>query len=238
MSDVNDQVDENISPEVEQPAPEAVDPVKNLKSEFSRKFDNTNSRLEQLNQQLAQMMETLQSSSKPSEPAKPLKDLAFDDPEEYARIVEERATKRAEEKVTKQFQLSQATQNVVADIQNKYPEFAQQGSEASQLAIQKAAQLPPHLRGTPEGAKIALMDAVAELGLVPASRRQSKSSGDDFTLSGQSKPTSKRPSDPAKDIDPNTLAWMDLLDPSFKNDPKRVENLKNISKRKSWTKYE
>jgi hypothetical protein len=140
--------------------------------------------------------------------------------------------------VTKQVQLSQATQAVVADIQSKYSEFMQEGSEAARLAIQKAASLPPHLRGTPEGAKMVMLETVADLGLVPASKKTQKSN-DDFALSGQSKPTgSRKPADPAKDIDQTTLAWMELLDPSYKNDPKRVESLKKISNRKNWGKYE
>lgn len=226
---------------------EQHDPIRNLKSEFSRKIENLANQTQNLSARLEQILQNLerqqqQPTVQPRQQDVNIRDLIYEDPEAVVRMIEERATRRASEVVENRVRLSQAAQAAVFEIQAKYPEFAQDGSEAARLAIEKASRLPEHLRGTPEGVKLAMMEVVSELGLVPVSRRKQQTvNSDDFSIPGSSSRSSstasRRQSDPTKDIDPNTLAFAQLMDPSIVNDPKRLENLKKASQRKNWRTY-
>lgn len=214
------------------------DRIKNMQSEYSRKIENLNAQVAEQNRRLEEILASVSQprQSQPAAPQKPLKDLVFDDPEAYARMVEEQAVRRASDHVEKKIQLSQATTNVVAEIQSKYSEFSEPNSQAAQMALQRASRQPDYLRGTPEGARLAMMEVVAEMGLVPVSKRSAANQRDDFALGGQSTPRSQRRSDPAKEVDPATLAFAQELGIDI-SDPKRIEGLKQASQRKEWNRY-
>lgn len=221
-----------------EPAAQQPDRLQNLQAEVYRKLQNmdksTNDKFDQILNMIAQ------KSQAPAAPEKSLKDLVFEDPDKAAEIIEQRATARAQAVVTQQVQASQQVQSTVADMQSKYPEFAQEGSEAARVAIEKAGKLPAHLRGTPEGIRMVMLETASDLGLVPAGKRaKAAPASDDFVTPG-SAPSSRsaaRKQDVTKDIDPNTLGFAQLLDPTIVNDPKRLENLAKASKRKNWTRY-
>ncbi len=223
------------------------DPLVNLKSEFSRKLENQNARFNDLNSKLESILQTVTTSRQQQQPQQPqvkLSELMQDDPDAYARVIEERVASRADSIVTDRMNRAHATQSAVQDVLAKYPEFSQDGSEAAKLAIQKASSQAQYLKGTPEGAKMALLEAAAELGLVPASKRssaqqqQGRQNADDFAISGQSQGSTRqqRRADPAKEIDPRTLEFAKLLNPNM--DEARMKRLSAASKRTKWNKYE
>lgn len=230
MDDIN-QPDGGQAPESVPEAPKyaSKDELASIQAQFAEQ-----------NQKMQQLMEQILASRQAPQPAKQeskkLSDVLFDDADEAARIIEERAARRAEEQVTKRFQASQATQQAVSEVAIKYPEFGQPGSEAANLAVQRANSLPQHLRGTPEGARLVMLEVASELGLVPASKRkQQQAASDDFAIGGNPAP-SRRSADPVKDVDPRTLAFAQLMGVDI-TDPKRLEGLKKSQKR-NWNKYE
>lgn len=243
MSDVenqSDQVEETTQVEESAPA-EQPDPIEQLKGEFSRKTANLAKMQEETQAQLSAILEQVQRSMQPKEPSapkKPVKDLLYDDPEEFARQVREEATREATEVVSKQYQASQAVQNAVASLQQQYPEFAQEGSEASMLAIKKAASLPAKLKGTAEGARLAMLETAQELGLVAMQRRQQpKRQQEEPVVGSRSSTSTSQARKPAGKVDEKTKALAELLGLDF-NDPKQVAELEKASTRKNWSRYE
>lgn len=227
-------------------APSIEDRVKNLHAETSRKMKNLEENFASQNQKLESIYQTIlermqgQAQPQATQASPSLKDLVLDDPDRAAQIIEERAVRRAESVVNQQVQASQATQNVVFDMQSKYPEFGQAGSEAGRMAIEKAAKLPPNMRGTPEGARMAMLEVVSELGLLPVSKRTKPAStqSEDFAIAGSTGEGQRRaPVKKNSDINPDTLAFAQLLNPNVTSDPKLMEELKKASQRDKFNKW-
>lgn len=215
------------------------DPIKNAKAEMDRKITNLQSENKAQLDQMAAILAEVQKSLQPkAEPRKSAKELIFDDPESLLADVEERATRRATEAVTQQYQASQAVQLAVSSLQVQYPEFSQDGSEAAILAVAKAAKLPAKLKGTAEGARLAMLEAAQELGLMPQSKRQKSESKNEEPIGSRSSngAANRKPASNTK-VDDKTRAVAELLGLDF-NDPKQVAALEKASTRKSWGKYE
>jgi hypothetical protein len=157
------------------------------------------------------------------------------DPQRYRQSLKEETKREILGEVERKQSLSQATQSEVMRIQGLYPEFSQDNSEAAQLALRKFSSLPSHLKGTPEGAKMVLLEAAAELGLVQASRR--KNDDDEFTVSsGNSQGQNRQPGRKGAKVDQKTLAFAKLigLDTS-KADVQK--NLAQFSEQGQWNGY-
>lgn len=213
------------------------DPIKNMKQEFARKTSNLEEKLAQTNAQLAEMLTLVQQSVKPveSKSEKSARDLLYDAPEEFVAHVTEKATRKAQEEARALAAQQSAINNVIADYSSKYPEIAQQGSEAMQLAVKYGNELPKHLKGTAEGAELAMSKAIAELGLAPVSRR--KKAEEPEVVGGAARSSSGGPKKSEAKLDDNTLALAQLMGVDLK-DKKRVENLAKATSRKNWLKYE
>lgn len=213
------------------------DPIKNMKQEFARKTSNLEEKLAQTNAQLAEMLTLVQQSVKPVEtkPGKSARDLLYDDPDAFVSEVTEKATRKAQEEARALAAQQSAINNVIADYSSKYPEIAQQGSEAMQLAVKYGNELPKHLKGTAEGAELAMSKAIAELGLAPVSRR--KKSEEPEVVGGAARSSSGGPKKSEAKLDDNTLALAQLMGVDLK-DKKRVDNLAKATSRKNWLKYE
>lgn len=220
------------------------DPILNLKAEMSRKQSNVEAKLAQTNAQLEQIMAMVQQNLVQSKPApaasgKSARDLLYDSPDEFIEQVTQQATSKAQAEVARAQQMQSEVSNAIMEISAKYPEFSQAGSEAAQKAVELGAKLPKHLRGTAEGAKIAMLEAAADLGLVPASRRQKQSSSSDDAAigGGSSRSSSSKPSGKAK-IDDSVIIMGKLLGVDYEADKNRAKNLEQTTKRSKWNKYE
>lgn len=182
LEDVMNAVD---VPEEQPETTAAPDPVKNIKAEFARKQANTEAALANTQAQLNELMNMLQSQNA-AKNQKSIKDQLYDAPEQFAADVEARAVQKATEIVSKQVQASQALQQTVAEVTSKYKEFSDAQSEASQLAISKLAKMPAHMKNSAEGARLAMLEAAADLALTPASKRGSKDTSGDYVSGGSS----------------------------------------------------
>lgn len=206
-----------------------VDPIKNMKSEFARKSANMESQLANTQAQLDQLMQQLTANAQQPK-QKIAKDLIYDNPEEFVSQVEARAVARAEQMINQKSQANMQLQNVVNDIQSKYSEFSETGSEAASLALQIASKLPQSIRGTAEGAEVAMMRAVAQLGLTPKSKKV-PSAGDDFV--GTSSGSQKAPQARGRQ-DQLQREFARLLGADLNNKPTAKE-FEKAQKRSKWT---
>lgn len=245
MSEIDEKAVEGQEPEAT-PTEGGGDPLVNLKSEFARKLANLEESArrdkESVEAKLEQILTTV-VSSKPTAPVQSpnIKELLYEDPDRAIAMVEERVAARADAKIAQQ----QEIQSTVYNIQTQYPEFMSADSEAIRLATKKAERLPNALKGTAQGMKLVMLEAAAELGLVPVSKRAvaPTKSNEDFAISGSSSPTgnsggSRKPSSKDKDVSPDTLEIARLLDPDFDKNPKRQESLKKVNQRQKWNKYQ
>lgn len=234
-----EQIEDQSSDQVEetQEIQEQPDPIKNLKAEFERKTANISQQQAETQRQLEAILAEVQKSMAPKEPKQDMKDLIYSSPDDYARIVREEAVKEATEAVNRQYQASAAVTSAVNSLQSQYPEFAQEGSEAAKLAVEKASKLPAKLKGTAEGARLVMLETAAELGLVAANRRKTPVQQEEPVAGSRSSTTSSQSRKPSGKIDEKTKAFAELLGMDF-NDPKQVGLLEKASTRKNWNRYE
>jgi hypothetical protein len=239
------EIDNNNQPDGGAPDEGAVDPVLNVKAEFQRKFDNVSQQLAEQNRRMEEILQGVISAntqrSQPQQPqGKSIKEMMYDDPDAAAAEITNRALAAANQAVEQRVQESQRAQSMVQEVMNNYPEFGVQGSEAAQLAFQKMKSFPKEDQGKPFAVKTAMLEAAAELGLIPAKARKSASQGqDDFSMAGRTSGTggSRQRSDQKPKVAPETLELAALLGVDV-TDKKRLQGLEEASKRTKWSKYE
>lgn len=235
-NDVNQKDTESNS---EQKTESGIDgALKNLKSEFSRKIENLSTTITSQNQQMEALIAKLNSNNSASNTKTETVDLGeliYQNPNEAVNKI----TERVVDNVNKRTQQEINTRNTVTRLQNEYPELLDASSTAYKSAEKYYDSLPTNLRGTPEGAEIALMRAVKEEGLVPKNKRNSDSN-EDFSMdgSGARRVNSKR-GKPDTEIAPETLGFAQLMGKNIK-DPKYLERIKKESKRNfnKWSSVE
>ena len=236
MADDNNDVVDNENDSGENNTP---DPIKQVKSEMDRKFNNQNEYLKSVSEQLKTLTESIAAAQATKNQPKEEEVDPMLEPEKFKnKVVNEAvglATKAVSEMNTKQ----QATQQVIASIAGEYPEFSKPNSEATTLALSKFQSLPKSLQGTPEGAKLVLYEVAQELGLEKASRRRSNISEDDDAASGGgSAPTNRSRSKGKTDLSPKTLAFAEQLGMDT-SDPEVVKRLTKSSENRGgkWGSY-
>lgn len=217
-----------------------TDALGNLKAEMNRKLSNQEealSRLQQQNQQLLeqlQMQATVNTSKSDDTGNKSLSDLMYEDPEQYASVIE----KRAEEKILKRIEAQQAADNkrnqILAQIGSEFPEVNDPNSDLTKRAVEIHQKMSQDDRNNPVSLKIATLEAAAELGVLPRSRRKD-SDTDSFTMGSKSAPKRSEGAVSEKDEE-QTLQIAQLLGINV-NDPKQKEMLKKAQSRKTWSKY-
>jgi CO dehydrogenase/acetyl-CoA synthase beta subunit len=226
--------------------------IKNVKGEFSRKYDHLAQVTDQLaktNQELVEKLKALEASRAPASSVDEDAEIAtlmFDNPKLAIKRIEERASRAAEERIGNKLNQRDAVnsqiQQAAASAHAIYPELGDSNSEAFKLAMQKYNAMSAEEKTTPTAVKAALLEAAAEIGLTPASKRKAKeAAGDEFALSGKaSGSNSGNPRAKAKGgtegISEKSLAFAQLVGMDI-NDPKVLEGLKKQSQRKNWSGY-
>lgn len=211
-------MEDNQSPNDQAPAEgqeqeSKPDPINNLKAEFNRKIENSN-------QQLLAAIENLKNANKPTPPPpgapKKISDLIFEDADQAAELIEQ----RAEERVMKRINQQQNLNNTFTQLYNDYPELSDDSSELTKMAKANLAQHSVADRQNPVLIKLAARDAAAELGVMPKSKR---GSGDDYSFGGTGssrggKSPSKSKEDPADALILETAAniGLDIENPKVK----------------------
>lgn len=206
------------------------DPIKNLKSEFSRKQENVMSELAELKNLIMQSKAPVQQQQ--NQKAKP--DPVID-PEGYEQYIMERATAQIDSKISSQNQRQQQLSTLV----QQFPELQDGNSELTKKAVDYYNKLSPEEKMSPNAYKYAVQDAALDIGVVPMSKRK-QFSEEDESFTGSSSNNTKRPSQKNKSqaddkLDPATLAFAQAIGKDI-NDPKYLESLKKSASRKNWSK--
>lgn len=213
------------------------DVIQNLKAEMNRKLSNTEAKLDELTRINLVLAEQLKSQSVPQPsrlPEKKLADLAIEDPDAYASVIEERAVKAAEKRHS-ELSAKQAKQNqVFSDIVAEFPEAANPAHELTKRAGELYAALPDEEKHHPGAYKQVVYQAAAEGGLKPKSKRK-ESDSDDFTLGGKGSVQRNNKRNDVQ-ISQETLDFARALGRPVDN-PKYIEELKKIASR-NFGRYE
>lgn len=229
-------VDETATAGDEAQASQPEDRVKNLQSEVSRKFDNLNSRFAEITQSLQELASQKAAAAAAPQPTVSLRDKMFDNPDEAAEIITQRATERADQMISARMDRQQAMQQRINEVTVEYPEFMQNNGEASVTARRIHDTLPNHLRNTAEGAELALQRAALQLGLTPASRRRKPAGVDDGYIPPSSGSGRGRSQPKENELSDEQFTFAHLLNESIgrKFDDKK---LKQYAGRKTWNKF-
>lgn len=227
---------EEVSEETPTPDPLADirQELKNTKAESARKTEN-------IQQTLAQITAQLQAMSKPAPSQQEIpKDLMYDNPKEYARLIKEQAKSEAKAEILPVIEQQRQRDYAAANMQAQFPELKDAGSELYREASREFDNLPSHLKGTAEGMELAISKAAAMTGTLPVSKRKQVKNNDDFIPATTN--TGRRPlPDKSKEASPDAIEFARILayhtegrDP---NDPKLLEGIKKSSQRKDWKRY-
>lgn len=217
------------------------DPIKQIKSEFGRKQDNVMNELNSLKSQLSQIADTVIQAAATkratSESSEEMPDPVMD-PKGYKEYMRKELRRDVDESLNAERERNTVLSSLVAN----YPELQSGSSELTQTALRIYNSLSASEKASPSGYKIAVMQAAQEVGVLPMSKRQKQSQGDeDFTLSSSSSTARQKPSQRAKEekIDDKTLEFAKLLGRPV-NDDKYIERLKTTisSRKRSWSKFE
>jgi hypothetical protein len=247
-----------MSTEDNQGAPEA-DAGKNIKAEFDRKIGNVDTRLASIeqtlinqNQQLQAQMEaalaaiaTRQQAAQPTGPKKKLADLALENPDEFESELDRRVQEQASRIVNQSTAATNSTNAVLGQLTNDYPELKDASSDLTKKSIELYnSVVPKHLHGTPEGTRMAIREAAADLGVVPVSKRKKPADvdADDYVAPGNTGEARKSSSSKKKDGE-LTADQIEVARAFFGNklnvdDPKVRAELTKHANRKNYDKYQ
>lgn len=212
------------------------DPVKNLKSEYGRKFEGVTSQLQQLSQQLQELASQRNQPAPAIRQQTSIRDRIYDDPDGVINEAVSRAKSEALQEAESLLNNRQNMQNAVYRMTSEYPELAQSENQALVQRIHNS--LPASIRNTPEGAELALSRAAAEQGLIPASRRRKPAGADDSYIPPSSgSPRRDQPKEGK--LNDEQLTFVHLLNQSIGRpvDEKVLKNATKYAGRKTWTKF-
>lgn len=217
------------------------DRLKNLQAEMQRKIDNQTQIAQETKAQLDTIL-AMMNARQPDPTPKPtsnkkIGDMMFDDPDAAVQQIADQVGRTVTQQVLSQVNTKDALTRSAQQLEAEYPEFADRTSEHYKRVAAYYQQLPKELQGTPQGLENAAYKAAAEYGLVPKSKRQTGSAGDDFSVSsgGSARPKAPRGSKDGE-MQPDQLAFAQLLGAPLDN-PKFKEVFKKASNRKEWNKY-
>jgi hypothetical protein len=213
MSDENQNVETVDVQETPSPAALTEDRFKNYQSEMERKLANQN----------AQIQALLSSINQPKQSVEPGKKVSvFDDENEYARQIEERAAAKIEAKLAAERAHQQKNQQIINSIVMEYPEANDLSSPLYNKAQEVYASLSDEEKLLPISMKMAVTSAAAELGIKPKSKRSNQSPSDSFSMGSSPKSSG---SQKKSDLDANTEAFAQLMGLNT-SDPKVRDRLK------------
>lgn len=233
---------DEVKSSVETTPPE--DPIKNLKSEMSRKQENITNQLNQQQAKIEAIMQAVlaQQQAQSRQASAPEKEIdPIEDPKGFAKRVREEAKREAMQEV-QQYSQSQAQQQasqqqVLNQLVQDYPELNDRSSELFIKAQEIQATMTEQERYSPTAIRAAVREAAGEVGLLPMKKRK-KSDIDNFTVdsSGASQTQGQRRQAKEAELAPETLAFAEAIGMNV-NDPKYLASLKKTAQRKNWGKF-
>jgi hypothetical protein len=205
--------------------PAGGDEIKNLKAEVNRKLENTNAKLDELLNSLKNV-----TTARPVK-TETKKVSVFEDEDAYAASIKQDVLSQVEKARADEAKRQAKFSQVLTPLYNDYPELNDANSSLMKLAEEKFKQVPEDERTSAVAMKAAVMEAVAEMGVKPRSKR---SADDSFSLSGGSNSSSR--SKTKSGLTEGHLLAAQLLGLNTK-DPQVKKNLEKRASRESWTKW-
>lgn len=200
----------------------AEDPIKQLKSEVSRKLSNSEAKVAELmaSQQilLAKLDEMSGKLQAPKESASSPADDFYSDPSGYVNRVASQAVNEAISKQT-------MAQSTLSSLYDQFPELTDAESELSRKAVELFSKLPKSEQQSPSALRLATLEAASELDIKPRKKRPVE---DDEPI-GNGRSAQRRRVDR---LDPVTEQWANILKLDV-NDPKVRQEL--IEKQKKYS---
>jgi hypothetical protein len=221
-----------------------IDPVHNLKSEFNRKFQNTQAQLEAILAKNAELSAQLsQIAATRSQPEADREDeLDVYDPKSIQKVINRQVTRQVEHAKSEVME-QQRGQQVLAQLAADYPELSDGTSDLSRMAVAQFQQLSPSVRASADGYRLAVREAASQLGLLPNSKRgrndSQRRSDSEFTgLAGGGSGSARSSQEKRKsqELDPGVAEAARVFGLDL-SDPKRLDSLKKRTNRKNWGKY-
>lgn len=214
------------SPQESQGTPE-VDPLKNLKAEFSRKLDNVASELAEQRKINEQLLSSLRAPVQQPQ-QKELSDLMYTDPEAYAAAIAAKAEKAVNEKLA----VRDRQTSVIQQIVQEYPETADQNHPLTKRAVEIYTSFGADEKASPVAYRAAVAEAAVELGVKPKSKRPV----DDEPSMGSSSYSPRQSRRAKAQLDPATEQFAAIMGLDL-SDSKTKDNLMKRSQR-NWNRYE
>lgn len=206
-----------------------ADPVKNLKSEMDRKFQN-------FQDQLKATLDEVKAVVIPPAPrpekieAQSFKDLFYQDEEAAATQLKEQTKKEIREELEGYNRQAQ----VLTSLHVDFPELGDKDHALTKRAVEIHKMLPPKEQLSPSSYRLAVLEAANELSVTPQSKRKKEADTDDYTgAASGGGGGAKRAS--ANTLANETLVFAQAMGLNV-DDKELVDRLKASSKR-IWTKY-
>lgn len=202
----------------------APDPITNLKSEMNRKLENFSTGLEALKASNDAIMAKLSASAAPvaqaDVPAEKRVSV-FENEEVFAEDVISKAEKRIEARLNQREEQTRKQQETINSLYSEFPELKQDNSEMTRLSIEKLNKLSAQEKSDPRSVKLIALEAAAELGLKPMSKR----STEEASLGGGR--SGSRSSGKEKDVPETMKLFAELVDVDIDKVKKRIAKRKN-----------
>jgi hypothetical protein len=219
------------------------DPIKNLKGEFNRKLTAQEESLKALresNERLATMMSAIAERVAPA-PQPAAADEGDLDP--YDPQFVQKVTQRAQHAASEVINAQAEKQRIIGTLVSQYPELQDAGSDLHKRAVQIYESFPKAEKERATSMKTAVLEAVAELGVAPMSRRKTVNNpaledGDDSFVMPSSRSRNQSTDDTSKrtKISQKTSELAQLMGLNME-DKKQVERLEKRAQRKVWHRY-
>lgn len=216
----------------------AADPIKNLKSEFSRKFEKQENQLSEMSRNLQTLIESVAkpASASTTTEEEDLATLSVVDPKAYAM----RIINQAKNEIRTEFHQVGAQQTklqaTLASVVDLYPELQYNDNPLTKKTIEIYNAMDKEDQRSPMAYKLAAKEAADELGVKP---RHKRTEGDDFVGPSSGGSASRRERGKPK-LDEATRAFAEIMEASTGIDltsKEAEERLVNNASRK-WNTYQ
>jgi hypothetical protein len=195
----------------------------------SQQLSQFSETLRQMNEQMAQtqasMQEIVQRTTRPAEPQ-----------EEENLYDPQTLLKRADRAFTEKLQAERAKDMAIYNSAQEFPEI-QTDPKVRQSVVKAQQRLPQHMRDTAEGYRAAVLEAVAEHGLISKSKRQVVDEDTSIAPRGGAgpQPSARTRGGKKAKLQPETLELAEIMGMNTE-DPELLKRLESHNER-PWNKY-
>ena len=223
------------------------DQIGNLKAEMARKLQNVNDandKLAQQNDVLSQKLDLIvnqMSVPDQKQSSEDLEELRYTDPDRYIELKLQESDKRTDEKIAKSNQAQTAKSQVVADLAKIYPDINDPNSALYNEAIKISANYDANFMSTPEGIKLAVMEAASKLGTKSGPAKGADDNEDidmsEYIGGGSGDSSKKSTRKKSEELDSKTIMTAKLMGLDV-DDPDVIASLKKRANRKNFNRWE